>query len=127
MLFGNRHIEDGGHCVQSALEIRAMLTQEINAARPGKTLEQVLKVMRAACRRFVDAAGPNAENFFCEPRPYEANSFGLALGDLRTSIGLQVALMADMFGLTVDETLVPILPPDDDDASWIPGFDIQDR
>lgn len=111
------------HCVRSALEIRAMLTEEINAARPGKTLEQSLKAMRAACRRFVEAAGPEARDFYLPTGPYEAGKFGLALGDLRTAVGLQIALLADKFDVAIDDELACIVPPIDDDASWIPGFD----
>jgi len=123
LLFGDRHFEDYMHCVRSAIEIRAMLTNEISASRPGRTLEQCLRVIRAACRKFVDAAGPNARNFDYVLAPYEAGVFGLALGDLRTSIGLQIALIAEKFDLPVEEDLARILPPVEDDPSFIPGFD----
>jgi hypothetical protein len=125
LLFGDRHIEDGMHCVASALQIREMLTREIAEAKPGKTLEESLRAMRAACRKFVDAAGPHARNFFGPSAPYVAEPFGLALGDLRTSFGFHVALIAAEFKIRVEEDLARILPPvDDDDASWVPGFNL---
>ncbi|GIF53475.1 hypothetical protein DFJ67_1176 [Asanoa ferruginea] len=126
LLFGDRHMEDSMHCIRSAIEIRQMLTREMNASKPGETLEHSLRAMRAACRKFVDAAGPDAENFTRRLLPQEAGNFGLALGDLRTSIGVQIALIAEQFGLSVDEYLATILPPsDDDDASWVPGFPVR--
>lgn len=123
LLFGDRHVEDQHHCVASALEIRKYLTNEINAARPGKTLEQILKAMRASFRKFVDAAGPNASNFFNHVSPYHADPFSLALGDMRSSAGMYVAVIAVEFDIEVDDELASILPPDDDDPSWVPGFE----
>ncbi|MFB9832670.1 DUF6650 family protein [Actinoallomurus acaciae] len=124
LLFGERYVEDEMHCVTSALQIRAFLTQQIEAARPGKTLEGVLRSMRAACRQFVDRAGPEAANFrHRDPNPHTVDPLSLALGDLRTVMGLAIATMAEKFDLPVEEDLAAILPPTDDgDSSWIPGF-----
>jgi hypothetical protein len=116
-------MEDKFYCVQSALQIRAVLIQEINSATAGRTLELSLKAMRAACRRFVEAAGPNASNFYQQPELLSQHQFGIALGDLRTSIGFYVAAMAGRFGIDVDDDLARILPAADDDPSWIPGFE----
>jgi len=53
-------------------------------------LESNLRVMRAACRKFIEAGGPNGEDFFANGHHHHtANLFGLALGDLRSSIGYQ--------------------------------------
>lgn len=109
LLFGSRHMEDEGHCVASANEIRHFLTQEIVRAKPGKSLEGSLRDMREACRRFMDAAGPNGCNFRHMHGAHE-NLFGLSLGDLRTSIGWQVALVASEYDIPVEEDLYRILP-----------------
>jgi hypothetical protein len=63
LLFGERHTEDQMHCVDSAIGIRNFLTQELTNAKPGKSLEASLRAIRAACRKFIEAAGPNARNF----------------------------------------------------------------
>lgn len=123
LLFADRHVEDQHHCVASALEIRKYLGREISAAKPGKTLEQTLKAMRAAFRKFVEAAGPDAINFFGQRWHYEADPFSLALGDLRTSVGMHIAAIAVKFDLEIDDELASIVPPGDDDPSWLPGFD----
>jgi hypothetical protein len=125
LLFGQRYVEDEMHCVTSALQIRAFLTEQIEAARPGKTLEGVLRSMRSACRQFVDRAGPHAANFrYRDPNPHMVDPLSLALGDLRTVMGLAIATMAEKFDLPLEEDLAAILPPTDDgDSSWIPGFD----
>ncbi|WP_125805257.1 DUF6650 family protein [Actinoplanes sp. ATCC 53533] len=118
LLFGTRHWgqEDGFSCVRSALTIRSMLSEQLSRASPGKTLEQHLRAMRAACRRFVDEAGHEAEGFV------NPMHFGAAIGDLRTSVGYSIAAIADHFQIPVEEELATILPPEDD-PSWIPGFE----
>jgi hypothetical protein len=121
LLFGERHKEDQMECVRSANEIRHFLTPRISKAH-GKDLVESLRAMRAAARKFVDAAGPNADNF--RPGWQPDNAFGLALGDLRTLMGVQIARMATQFNLAVEEDLMRILPPvDQDDPSFIRGFE----
>lgn len=120
ILFGSRHYEDETHCVASALQMRAFLSGQISKAH-GKELVASLRAMRAAARQFVEAAGPDAIRF---RGGYQiSNAFGMALGDLRTLMGLQIALIAVQFDLEVEDDLMQILPPlDEDDPSFIPGF-----
>ncbi len=122
VLFGERHMEDEMHCVRSAIEIRNKLTDLIPSAADGGGVEHSLRAIRAACTQFVNRAGPGAMNF----RGHyggAVNPFGLALGDLRSLVGIQVALLADRYGLKVEEDLHTIFPPPDDpDLSWLPGF-----
>ncbi len=111
VLFGDRHCEDERYCIQSALAIRSFLTDQIANARPGKDLEASLRVMRAACRKFVEAGGPDGHDFFTNGRHYHtADLFGLALGDLRTSIGYQLAAILKHYPMKLEEDLATILP-----------------
>ena len=122
VLFGDRHSGDEMYCVNSANEIRHFLTGQISAAKPGKDLANSLRAMRAACRKFVDAAGPNADNF--HPGWPENSRFVVSLGELRTLIGVQVARIAAQFDLPIEEELKTIVPPtDEDDLGWVPGFE----
>lgn len=121
VLFGERHNEDGRHCLMSANEIRHFLTTQISAAH-GEELADSLRAMRAAARRFADAAGPEARNFDGDWHP--GNMFWLALGDFRALMGVQIARIASRYRLEVEEELMQILPPEDkDDPSFIPGFE----
>jgi hypothetical protein len=53
-----------------------------------------------------------------------ANPFGQALGELSSLVGIQVALLVDRYKLNVEEDLLSIFPPpDDQDLSWVPGFE----
>jgi hypothetical protein len=112
LLYVDRDMERASYAVFSALYIRAHLTDEINSARPGRTVEQSLRRMRAACRRFTDLGGPRGRNFrrYAETEPHEADPFGLALGDLRTTIGFEIALIASKFDLDIPDELASILP-----------------
>jgi hypothetical protein len=81
--------------------------------------------MRAATRAFVDAAGPSARNFRYHHGAM-TDEFSLALGELRSLVGLHVAVIADQYGIEVEPDLAQILPPDvwiDDDPSFLPGFE----
>jgi hypothetical protein len=120
VLFTARSVVDHRYCLSSVNEIRQFLTAQISAADT-EELEASLRAMRAACRKFVDAAGPDAQNF--KPGWPQGNALGFALGDLRTLIGVQVARIATEYDLPIEEDLAAILPPhDEDDLSWIPGF-----
>lgn len=126
VLFGDRHIEDEGHCIASVLEIRTFLTEQITNAKPGNDLASSLRAMRAACRKFLDLGGPHGRHFNRSNNPYEADGFSLALGDLRTAIGYQVAIVLTQYPMEIEPELASILPAADDDGqdlSWMVGFD----
>jgi hypothetical protein len=125
LLFGERHTEDQMHCVDSAIGIRNFLAQELTNAKPGKSLEASLRAIRAACRKFVEAAGPNDRNFMYQDGP-QTDRFSLALGELHTLVGLHLAVIANQYDLEVEDDLAQILPPDvsaDNDPSIIPGLE----
>jgi hypothetical protein len=124
LLFGKRHSEDEMYCVKSANEIRHFLTDELSHAKAGKSLAQSLRAMRAALRAFVDAAGRDGRNFTYH-RGLMTDEFSLALGELRSLVGLQVAVIADQYDIEVEDGLAQILPPAvDDDPSF--GLDFED-
>lgn len=128
LLFGDRHMEDEMHCVRSAVEIRAFLTEQIVKSKPGKQLDESLRAMRAACRQFVDKAGLDGVHFQHRGYMHEVDRFSLALGDLRSLVGVQLAALVQVYDLPIEPDLARILPPRDQDdepqdLSWIPGFE----
>lgn len=126
LLFGERHLEDELHCVASALQIRAYLTEEIAQAKPGKELTACLRAIRAACRKFVEAAGPHGRNFREHPG-YGHDPFFLALGDLRTGIGYQLAAILSQYPQDIEEglaTILPVVDEGDDYLGWWPVADV---
>lgn len=125
LLFGDRHVEDERHCIRSALECRAFLTRQIGASRRGGELEQQLKAIRSAFRRFVEQGGPQGVNFV-QHFGSSVDPFSAALGELRSRVGVSLAAIAWRYDLNVEEDLARILPPptdvEDDELSWVPGF-----
>ena len=125
LLFGPRHCKDELHCVRSALEIRAFLTNEIANGTVGRSLSASLRAMRAGCRAFVEAAGPDGCNFRHRDA-VNTDWFSLALGEMRALFGVQLAVVAASYDLDVEPELRTIMPPatDDDGAplDWMPGF-----
>jgi hypothetical protein len=81
--------------------------------------------MRAGCRAFVEAAGPNGDRFRYRSAVH-TDWFSLALGELRAVFGVQLASIAAAYNLDVEESLRAIMPPalDDDGRAidWMPGF-----
>jgi hypothetical protein len=95
LIFGERHGRNPGYCVLSAVEVRRYLTDELAKAKPGRSLAESLRAMRVALRAFVAAAGPEVD--FDADR---TDSFSVALGELRSLIGLHVAVIADQRRMT---------------------------
>jgi hypothetical protein len=125
LLFGERHAEDELYCVYSATEIRRFLTEELTKAKPGRSLAESLRAMRTAMRMFVDAAGPDASNFRYH-HGHMTDRFSLALGELRSQVGLHLAVIADQYGIEVEPDLAQIFPPDvaaDNDPAILPGWE----
>jgi hypothetical protein len=80
--------------------------------------------MRTAMRAFVDAAGPDACNFRYH-HGHMTDRFSLALGELRSRVGLHLAVIAGQHGIEVEPDLAQILPPDvaaDNDPAILPGW-----
>jgi hypothetical protein len=107
LLFGDRHDGDELECLHSSVKIRDHLTNQIVEAKPGRTLEQKLTLLREAARRFADRAGPNASKFRESPVQY-----GLALGDLRTAFAVHLAAIAEEFDLELEYDLAQLVFPD---------------
>jgi hypothetical protein len=112
LLFGMRHSGDERYCVSSANEIRKALTDELAKAKPGRSLADSLRAMRAAARQFVDAAGPEAR-YFSYRDPVGVDRYSVALGELRVLVGLHVAVVSQQYGIDVEPDLARILPPEE--------------
>ncbi len=126
LLFGERHMEDELLCYRSAGAIRAYLTEQMQGLKDASPLRHSLGMMRAACRQFMDRGEPGGRGFE-RHFAYGPDGFGYALGDLRTAIGLQLAAILSQFPMEVEEGLLRILPPRDEEedadiSDWIPGF-----
>ena len=93
------------HCIESAREIRSFLTTELGLLPDGSQLAPPLKSIRAACRKFMDGL----QRQHSHRRHLEE-----ALGELRSTVGLNVAILAVQYGIDVEADLASILPAEDE-------------
>ena len=116
VLYSPYHLEVEDQCISSVLEIRRFLTGEIGKLDDGSELRGHLRAIRAACRRFLQESGVESTRSVV-PRwfgPF-ASEFFVALGDLRSTIGIHVAAIAVIYGLDVEGELAETLPRADSD------------
>lgn len=119
VLFAGYGGEVPDQCVQSVIEIRDFLTEQIGQGRIAE-LANPLRVMRRYCVGFLTRVGVNeragrGDRFlFSEPGYMMMDYFfGEALGELRAGVGMQVAIIAASFGLDVEDDLAQTLPAPD--------------
>lgn len=112
VLFVPYHMEFGPWVVESVLEIRKELTQTLKKFPDTDPTSQVLRTMRAACRKFLqeyDSSKPRIYGFLYE--------MGLAihLGELRAVIGLTLAQLCMAYKINVEHELASIFPISDEE------------
>ncbi len=111
MLFNACAYEDPQHCALSAVEIRKVITQELAEVAEGTDLFKHLVGIRAACRTFLDNAPASGQRFDLHDRySMQTLQFFMALGELRATVGNQVALMAVKWDIDVEKDLARVLP-----------------
>lgn len=143
VLFVSYDLEVDHECLKSAFQIREYITNELNNIYPNSKLAPKLKSIRAACRKYIsrhqlfntdllfqerplsdyreefkqliekDYTFKFDSKFFINRRP-TVNIDHYLLGELRGVIGLQVAEIANLFNLDLEDELATILPIADD-------------
>lgn len=106
VLYSLTDAEVPNDCIQSVLEIRGVLTTELQDLEARSKLGPQLRAMRAACRKFVDAL---------PKKGFSQQEFLTALGELRGVLGIHVATIAARYGLDVEDNLASIFPTSDTD------------
>lgn len=102
-------------CIESVLRIREVLTREIGNLSPDSQLAANLRAINAACRRFLRHTGADVGEPLLTPgsaRSWHRHPwrFESSLGELRASIEIHVAVIAQSHGLAVPDPLVRLLP-----------------
>jgi hypothetical protein len=112
--------ETASYVVQSILDIRQRLSVDLEQLDRSSPLTQSIAGMRAACRKFLDAVEMLDPDIVLWRRPRmwdrDERDFFMALGELRSVIGIHAAQIAVRYGIDVEEELVAIFPasPDGD-------------
>ncbi|MFK3984321.1 DUF6650 family protein [Micromonospora sp. NPDC050397] len=111
VLFAQYGAEVSEHCVLSVIQIRQILTDEMNTRGISSGLEQALKDLRAVFTAFLDA-------MYSEDAEREGlNQFGFtaALAALRSLVGERLAVLCADYDIEVAGTLRQIVP---DSSNW---------
>jgi hypothetical protein len=118
VLYAPDELEVPAHCVHSVLDIRRFLTGELGKLDSGGDLTASLRAMRAACRKFLDRVGADGDDraVFYANRPghWASWTFYSALGEMRGTFGVHLALIAAEFKLDIEDALAAILPACDE-------------
>jgi hypothetical protein len=129
VLYAPWEVEIPEHCVESILEIRHFLTDQLgHLDSHDEDIAPHLRAMRAACRHFLSTSdglrdGP------ARLQPWMAGTpgwmFNDALGELRAVFGIHIAQLSAKFGIDIEDELAVILPAevnDAEDGSEDPGW-----
>lgn len=110
VLYNPTLLEVPHHCISSIIEIRHFLTQELDGLNDDSQLKLNLKIMRSACRKFLDNT----------PEPVDARYSGYSswvfysnLGELRGVFGFCLRDIVLACKLDVEEELASIIPTED--------------
>lgn len=98
-------VEEPDRVIQSILSIREFLTQTLVQGQMGRELENNLRGMRAACRKFLDDHPHNQRHLHY--RDVELNQ---SLGEFRGVIGQYIAMLSVSYGIDIDKPLDTVLP-----------------
>jgi len=100
------------YVVHSMDDIRKELTSALKALEENSKAVDSIKLMRGACQAFMTATQRDAHgrNF---PRfdNMDGRDFFIELGKLRAIFGQQLAVLAYLYSLAIDEGLASTLPP----------------
>jgi hypothetical protein len=118
VLYVPSEMEVPHHGVQSVLEIRHLLTSELQSLEAGTELADSLRAMRAACRKCMNTVGARSEIivFGAHLGHWASWEFNGALGELRAVFGVHLVRLAAAYGLDVEGDLSTILPASDSEA-----------
>jgi len=105
--------EQPNHVVQSVQQMRTELTKALQRLGEKSPAAEACRSMRGACRDFLTKVGTSElremDRRFVEG--WQGETFLIALGALRATFGQQIALLAHLYDVDLEEHLASILPP----------------
>lgn len=112
VLYEDLNDEFACSCVESVLEIKDFLTNQISDVKENSELETYVRGMRTACNTFLSKCHLERENkcAYCHAGTIENMMFTIALGRLRASFGVMIGQIAKAFGVDVEDSLAQIIP-----------------
>lgn len=112
VLYSPYEIEVPMHCVDSVIEIRRNLTNELGSITKDSEIEKSLRALRAACRKFLAKVGNSKDPRYLR-QPFgniDSWIFISGLGELRGVFGIHIAKIAVSYGIDIEKDLASIIP-----------------
>lgn len=119
VLYNPYRVEVPEHCVESVIEIRRFLTDELGDLYNDDGIAENLRAMRAACRQFLNTVQrSDGEVIIARHRRStpETEKFFSALGELRATVGIHLSIIAANHHIDIHGDLEDMVPPGDEDA-----------
>jgi len=110
VLYNPTELERPNHCISSIIEIRDFLTKRMDGLNEKSELMKNLRVMRSACRKFLDTAQSFHRSLDGPRSSYDSWVFYSALGEMRGVFGFCLSQIVLSFGLDIEKGLASILP-----------------
>jgi hypothetical protein len=115
VLYTPENLEVVSEVERSVQEIRRRCTEILTELPEQSPAALAIRMIRAACRSFLD--GPRADFRNLYPRDLgdmrDRAGFFTALGELRASVGVQLAILAGRYEIELEAALASIVPFDD--------------
>jgi len=108
MLYVPYEVENPDYVIRSVFMVRAFLTDILTQGQLGGDIENNIRGMRAACRKFLDDHPHNERHV-----GYRDIELNQSLGEFRGVIGQYVAVLSVRYGIDVRSPLDVILPIED--------------
>lgn len=120
VLYAPWDVEVAEHCVDSVLEMRRFLTDQLGQLDDrDEDIAPHLRAMRASCRHFLSTTdGLRDGPMRLQPwmPSMQGWRFSDALGAMRAVFGIHIAQLSAKFGIDIEDQLADILPAEGDAA-----------
>ena len=100
--------------ISSVVEIRNFLTSELPNINEKSELQNYVRAMRNACKRFLDKCRDDDDFRRYATRPGNINNwiFTSAIGEMRGVFGIMIGQIASSYGVDIEDDLAQIIPID---------------
>jgi hypothetical protein len=118
VLFNPSEVEVPHHCVESIVQLRRVLTDELKGLDRESNLAANINAMRAACRKFLDSVQFDERiiRFGSDQGHFASWHFISAVGELRGVFGVHIAQISAQYGINIRTPLSTILPGEPDET-----------
>ncbi|MBU0489519.1 MAG: hypothetical protein KKD31_16370 [Bacteroidetes bacterium] len=112
VLYSPYVLEVPKHCINSVLEIRKLLSDEIGKISQQKELYNDIQLLRAACRKFLNYIQEYEKDLDEFPNSSMLSGFVFftSLGEMRGVFGFVISKIAISYGINITGDLVNIIP-----------------